>query len=231
MKSKRKLLLAEDERMLAEILSDTLSDRGFEVSLAFDGEEALGRVRQWQPDVVVADVMMPRMDGFTLARRLRKEGCRAPILFLTARSTTEDVVKGFESGGNDYLRKPFAIDELIVRLEALLARFTPRTEQEERCYEIGAYRLDVPSSRLSFGEEVEELPSREAEVLLRLCRRMGEVVELTALLRELWGEDTFFNLRSLNVIVSRLRRRLARDPRVKILSIRGIGYRLMLSES
>ena len=217
--------------MLAEILSDTLSDRGFEVSLAFDGEEALGRVRQWQPDVVVADVMMPRMDGFTLARRLRKEGCRAPILFLTARSTTEDVVKGFESGGNDYLRKPFAIDELIVRLEALLARFVPRTEQEERCYEIGAYRLDVPSSRLSFGEEVEELPSREAEVLLRLCRRMGEVVELTALLRELWGEDTFFNLRSLNVIVSRLRRRLARDPRVKILSIRGIGYRLMLSES
>lgn len=231
MKSKRKLLLAEDERMLAEILSDTLSDRGFEVSLAFDGEEALGRVRQWQPDVVVADVMMPRMDGFTLARRLRKEGCRAPILFLTARSTTEDVVKGFESGGNDYLRKPFAIDELIVRLEALLARFAPRTEQEERCYEIGAYRLDVPSSRLSFGEEIEELPSREAEVLLRLCRRMGEVVELTALLRELWGEDTFFNLRSLNVIVSRLRRRLARDPRVKILSIRGIGYRLMLSES
>lgn len=217
--------------MLAEILSDTLSDRGFEVSLAFDGEEALGRVRQWQPDVVVADVMMPRMDGFTLARRLRKEGCRAPILFLTARSTTEDVVKGFESGGNDYLRKPFAIDELIVRLEALLSRFSPRTEQEERCYEIGAYRLDVPSSRLSFGEEVEELPSREAEVLLRLCRRMGEVVELTALLRELWGEDTFFNLRSLNVIVSRLRRRLARDPRVKILSIRGIGYRLMLSES
>lgn len=231
MKLKRKLLLAEDERMLAEILSDTLSDRGFEVSLAFDGEEALERVRQWQPEVIVADVMMPRMDGFTLARRLRKEGCRAPILFLTARSATEDVVKGFDSGGNDYLRKPFAIDELIVRLEALLARFAPRKAEDEKGYEIGACRFDVQRSRLEFEGSVEELPSREAEVLLRLCRRMGEVVELSELLRELWGEDTFFNLRSLNVIVSRLRRRLARDSRVKILSIRGVGYRLLVTES
>ena len=214
--------------MLAEILSDTLSDRGFEVSLAFDGEEALGRVRQWQPDVVVADVMMPRMDGFTLARRLRKEGCRAPILFLTARSTTEDVVKGFESGGNDYLRKPFAIDELIVRGRAVGGR----TLQEEfaPCYEVGRYRFEVASSTLRLSNDEEVLAAREAAVLARLCRRMGQTVEASAILSELWGDDNYFNLRSLNVYISHLRRRLAGDPSVKIISKRGVGYQLQVEK-
>lgn len=228
MNPKPKLLLVEDERMLAEILSDTLKDRDFEVRTVFDGLEALDLARLWQPDLLLLDVMMPRMDGFTLARHLRREGCRAPILFLTARSSTEDVVKGFESGGNDYLRKPFALDELIVRVRALLARFAPPSEGQELLFEIGNYRFRPATAQLEFEGGVELLPTREAEVLERLCRQTGEIVHLSPLLRELWGDDTFFNLRSLNVFISRLRRRLGRDPRIRILSIRGVGYKLIV---
>lgn len=229
MAHKIKLLLVEDERMLAEILSDTLSDRDFEVCLAADGEEALERVRSAAFDVLVTDVMMPRMDGFTLVKRLRSEGCRLPILFLTARSATEDVVQGFESGGNDFLRKPFAIDELIVRVRALVGRgeMTESTETEHR---IGRFSFSEKSNTLLCDGVQTVLAAREGAVLARLCRRMNRTVEASGLLFELWGDDNFFNLRSLNVYISRLRRHLAADPSIEIISIRGVGYRLTTRE-
>ncbi len=225
MSNKIKILLAEDEQMLAEILCDTLSDRDFEVKLVYDGEQALNAVRNGEFDVVVTDVMMPRLDGFSLARRMRSEGCDTPILFLTARSATEDVVKGFEVGGNDFLRKPFAIDELIVRIRALAGR-SSRKEQEEELLQIGNYQFDTQSATLAIGDNRYTLSAREAAVLVRLCRRQGTTVEAAGILRELWGDDNFFNLRSLNVYISRLRRRLAEDPSIEIISVRGIGYRL-----
>ena len=132
-----KVLLVEDERMLAEILADTLSDHNFEIKQAYNGVMALDGWSDFQPDVIVTDIMMPQMDGYTLVKNLRKEGCSAPILYLTARSSTEDVVKGFETGGNDFLRKPFAIDELIVRIRALAGRLKPTTTEKE--YKIGRY--------------------------------------------------------------------------------------------
>lgn len=224
MSNKTRILLAEDEQMLAEILSDTLGDRGFEVQLAHDGEQALAAARRDRFDVIVTDVMMPRMDGYTLARRLRSEGCTTPILFLTARSATEDVVQGFKVGGNDFLRKPFAIDELIVRVQSLAGRIS-RTE-EECSFQIGQYQFDTRTATLSIGGEQTTLAAREAAVLARLCRQKGTTVEASGLLRELWGDDNFFNLRSLNVYISRLRRHLAADPNIEITSIRGIGYRL-----
>ena len=213
--------------MLAEILSDTLGDRDFEVETAFDGLEAVERVRKHAFDVIVTDVMMPRMDGFTLAKRLRSEGITTPILFLTARSATEDVVRGFEVGGNDFLRKPFAIDELIVRVRALVGRVA-RSGQAETHFSIGQIDFSVAEKRLQCGDRQVPLSAREAAVLVRLCRRMGETVEASGLLRELWGDDNFFNLRSLNVYISRLRRHLALDPSVEILSERGVGYRLQV---
>ena len=225
MADKMRLLMVEDERMLAEILADTLSDRDFDVRLAHDGAEALEICRRERFDAVVTDVMMPRMDGYTLVRTLRSEGCRAPVLFLTARSATEDVVRGFESGGNDFLRKPFAIDELIVRVRALVGRVAGAAAAEPR-YEIGRYVFDAETGRLCLDGECVTLSARESEVLARLCRRKGETVEAAGMLRELWGDDSFFNLRSLNVFVSRLRRRLAADPSVEIVSIRGVGYKL-----
>lgn len=211
--------------MLAEILSDTLGDRGFEVQTLFDGMEAVERVRNETFDVIVTDVMMPRMDGFTLAKQLRNEGITTPILFLTARSTTEDVVLGFEVGGNDFLRKPFAIDELIVRVRALAGRIA-HSEEEESHFTIGRIAFSVVNKQLQCDERMISLSARETAVLLYLCRRMGKTVEASGMLRELWGDDNFFNLRSLNVYISRLRRHLAIDPSVEILSERGVGYRL-----
>ena len=231
MSERIRLLLVEDERMLAEILSDTLSDRGFEVQLAADGEEALARLYESSFDVVVTDVMMPRMDGFTLVKRLRSEGYRMPVLFLTARSATEDVVSGFESGGNDFLRKPFAIDELIVRVRALVGRVAIEEETPEGPYRLGSLLFYGEQHRLeSLEGRMITLSAREGEVLVRLCRKMNRTVEASAILRELWGDDNFFNLRSLNVYISRLRRHLAEDPSVEIISIRGVGYRLTTRE-
>ena len=227
MAKKIALLLVEDERILAEILCDTLCGRDFEVTLAYDGEEGYARAHERSFDVIVSDIMMPRLDGFSMVKRLRKEGCTSPVLFLTARSSTDDVVKGFEVGGNDFLRKPFAIDELIVRVRALAGRLGQQ-DDHEAIYHLGRYTFDVGHNLLRCGDEEITLAARETAVLAWLCRHAGQVVEASALLRELWGDDNFFNLRSLNVYISRLRRHLAAEPSLEIVSIRGVGYKLQV---
>ena len=225
MSNKIKILIAEDEQMLAEILSDTLSDRDFDVHLAYDGLQALNAARKEPYDVIVSDIMMPNLDGYSLAKKLRAEGYNTPILFLTARSATEDVVKGFECGGNDFLKKPFAIDELIVRIKALAGRLLAQ-ESAEAVYRIGRYEF-IPASRVLRIDHCETiLPARESEVLLRLCRDLGKTVNTSALLKELWGDDNYFNLRSLNVYITRLRNHFKEDSSVEIESIRGVGYKL-----
>ena len=225
MSNRIKILLAEDERMLAEILSDTLSDRNFDVHLAYDGLQALETVRKEAFDVIVSDIMMPNLDGYSLTKKLRAEGYNTPILFLTARSSTEDVVKGFEVGGNDFLKKPFAIDELIVRVRALAGRLQTQ-ESAETVYKIGQYEY-IPSSKvLKIHQCDTTLSARESEVLLRLCRDFGKTVNTSALLKELWGDDNYFNLRSLNVYITRLRNHFKEDPSIEIESIRGVGYKL-----
>lgn len=225
MSNKIKILIAEDEQMLAEILSDTLSDRNFDVYLAYDGIQALDMVRKDTFDVIVSDIMMPNLDGYSLAKKLRSEGYNTPILFLTALSATEDVVKGFETGANDFLKKPFAIDELIVRIKALAGRLQTQ-ESVETVYTIGRYEF-IPASKILRMDNCETiLPARESEVLLRLCRDAGKTVNTSALLKELWGDDNYFNLRSLNVYITRLRNHFKADPTVEIESVRGVGYRL-----
>ena len=220
-----KILIVEDEQMLAEILSDTLSDRNFDVHLAYDGVQALDAVKRESFDVIVSDIMMPNLDGYSLAKKLRAEGYNTPILFLTARSATEDVVKGFETGGNDFLKKPFAIDELIVRIKALAGRLQTQ-ESAETVYKIGRYEFAPASKVLRIDQCETILPAREAEVLVRLCRDAGKIVNTSALLKELWGDDNYFNLRSLNVYITRLRNHLKEDPSAEIESVRGIGYKL-----
>lgn len=225
MNNRIKILLVEDEKMLAEILSDTLSDRDFDVHLAYDGIHALEAIKKEPFDVIVSDVMMPNLDGYSLAKKLRNEGCNTPILFLTALSATEDVVKGFETGGNDFLKKPFAIDELIVRVKALAGR-AEVMDAQETSYVIGEYEFNPSSKELTIRGEQTTLAAREAAVLVRLCRRRGHVVEASELLKELWGDDNYFNLRSLNVYITRLRNHLKADPTVEIESVRGVGYLL-----
>ena len=225
MNNRIKILIVEDEKMLAEILSDTLSDRNFDVRLAYDGIHALEAIKKEPFDVIVSDVMMPNLDGYSLAKKLRNEGCNTPILFLTALSATEDVVKGFETGGNDFLKKPFAIDELIVRIKALAGR-AEVMDAQETSYVIGEYEFNPSSKELTIRGEQTTLAAREAAVLVRLCRRRGHVVEASELLKELWGDDNYFNLRSLNVYITRLRNHLKADPTVEIESVRGVGYLL-----
>ena len=225
MNNRIKILIVEDEKMLAEILSDTLSDRNFDVRLAYDGIHALEAIKKEPFDVIVSDVMMPNLDGYSLAKKLRNEGFNTPILFLTALSATEDVVKGFETGGNDFLKKPFAIDELIVRVKALAGR-AEVMDAQETSYVIGEYEFNPSSKELTIRGEQTTLAAREAAVLVRLCRKRGRVVEASELLKELWGDDNYFNLRSLNVYITRLRNHLKADPTVEIESVRGVGYML-----
>ena len=228
------ILLAEDERTLAMIIKDTLDGQGFNVNVASDGEEALRMYAASKPDVLVADVMMPRLDGYELVRRIRKSDQQTPIIFLTARSAVNDVVHGFEMGANDYLKKPFGMQELIVRIKALLGRactVAPQTEQATR-FNIGQYLFDAVVQRLTHvptGERV-ELSYRESEILRRLCLHPSEVVTSRSLLLELWGDDSFFNNKSLHVFITKLRHRLAQDQSLRIVNVRGIGYKLINGE-
>jgi len=228
------ILLAEDERTLAMIIKDTLDGQGFHVTVASDGEEALRLYTADKPDVLVADVMMPRLDGFELVRRIRKHDQQTPVIFLTARSAVNDVVHGFEMGANDYLKKPFGMQELIVRIKALLGRactVAPQTEQATR-FNIGQYLFDAVVQRLTHvptGERV-ELSYRESEILRRLCLHPSEVVTSRSLLLELWGDDSFFNNKSLHVFITKLRHRLAQDQSLRIVNVRGIGYKLINGE-
>lgn len=225
------VLLVEDEETLALIIKDTLEGQGFRIRLAKDGEEGLGRFFAEKPDVLVADVMMPRMDGFEMVRRIRRQDKQTPVLFLTARSATNDVVEGFELGGNDYLKKPFGMQELIVRIKALLGRASRYPASENQLpateFEIGRYRFNATTQRLSYLGSETELSHRESEILRRLCENRNEVTPMQDILIDLWGNDTFFNQRSLHVFITKLRHKLSRDERIRIVNVRGIGYKLI----
>lgn len=222
------ILLVEDEPALGMIVKDSLEVRGFRVRYAADGQQGLELFRQECPDIVVADVMMPRLDGFSLAELIRRDNPRVPIIFLTARSQPADVVRGFELGANDYLKKPFSMDELIVRIRARLGQPAPAATPAG-VLTLGQYQFDHPKQRLHRpGREEQPLTHREAELLKRLYDQRNQVLERTTVLRELWGDDNFFNGRSLDVFITRLRRYLRDDPQVQIVNVRGIGYKLML---
>ncbi|MBQ8888275.1 MAG: response regulator transcription factor [Bacteroidaceae bacterium] len=221
------VLLVEDERTLAMIIKDTLEEQGFLMSTAFNGEEGLRLFYTEKPDVVVADVMMPRMDGFEMVRRIRQTDRQTPVLFLTARSGINDVVEGFELGANDYLKKPFSMQELMIRIKALLHKAFVSKEQTT-LFEIGNYLFNAVSQQLSYAGISQELSHRESEILRRLCEHRNEVVNTQSILLELWGDDSFFNSRSLHVFITKLRHKLAKDERIRIVNVRGIGYKLIV---
>jgi DNA-binding response OmpR family regulator len=234
MNGKIHILLAEDERTLAMIIKDTLDGQGFDVTVADDGEQALTLYSANKPDVLVADVMMPRMDGYELVRRIRKSDRQTPVIFLTARSAVGDVVHGFEMGANDYLKKPFGMQELIVRIKALLGRactVTPQAVEATR-FIIGQYLFDAVIQRLTHvptGTKA-ELSYRESEILRHLCLAPNEVVTSQSLLLNIWGDDSFFNNKSLHVFITKLRHRLSQDESLRIANVRGIGYKLITSD-
>lgn len=221
------VLLIEDEPALGMIVKDSLAYRGFEVLYAANGADGLEQFRLHQPDIVVADIMMPDMDGFTMAEHIRRDDPNTPIMFLTARSQTADVVRGFELGGNDYLKKPFSLDELVVRINALL-RVGATRANAGGTLKIGRYVFDPAKQKLSVDDREVTLSHREAELLRRLYQQRNEVLGRSEVLTELWGDDSFFNGRSLDVFITKLRRYLREDPKIQIINIRGRGYKLVL---
>lgn len=230
MKERIKVLLVEDEQTLSMIIKDTLEENGFEMHLAADGEEGLRLFFELRPDVLVADVMMPRIDGFEMVKRIRQTDRRTPVLFLTARSAINDVVEGFELGGNDYLKKPFGMQELIVRIKALAGKVHSFEQVVPvHRFEIGMYVFDSTTQQLYCGDGVQELSHRESEILKRLCENQNQVVNTQNVLLDLWGDDSFFNARSLHVFITKLRHKLSQDENLRIVNVRGIGYKLIIN--
>jgi DNA-binding response OmpR family regulator len=204
-----------------------LDDQGFSITVAGDGREGLAAFFEHKPDILVADVMMPHIDGFEMVRQIRQTDKTTPVLFLTARSAVKDVVEGFELGANDYLKKPFGMQELIVRLKALLNRVYI-DDKKETFFEIGNYTFDPVTQKLGYAGTSEELSHRESEILKRLCGNAHQVVNMQNLLLELWGDDSFFNARSLHVFITKLRHKLSQDKRIKIINVRGVGYKMIV---
>jgi len=220
-------LLVEDEKALSSIISDTLEEVGFSILAAFDGVEGLKLFLKNRPDIVIADVMMPKMDGFEMVSKIRKADKNTPVLFLTARSSIGDLVSGFEIGANDYIRKPFKMQELIVRVKALLNRAVV-CKEPNAVYKIGAYVFDSVSQTLILKNETDELSHLENEILKRLCLNINNIVDVQSILLDLWNDDSPYNLNSLHGFIHKLRKLLVKDDRVKIINERGIGYKLIV---
>ena len=223
--NKIKVLLAEDEANLGMIVKESLETREFTVFHAENGEEAFEIYKKETPDILVLDVMMPKKDGFTLAKEIRLENKKIPIIFLTAKSQTSDVLEGFNHGGNDYLKKPFSMEELIVRVNSLLNRIELKTNIE--AIKIGDYSFNLTKQTLENLAIIEQLTHREAQLLFHLFEKKNEVLDRTFILNKLWGNDDFFNARSMDVFISKLRKKLKKDPNIQIINIRGFGYKLI----
>jgi DNA-binding response OmpR family regulator len=227
---KIRILLAEDELALAHIVRESLEQENFEVILCSNGEQAFQKYIECKPDILALDVMMPRMDGFEVAKNIRLKDKITPILFITARSQPKDVVAGFESGANDYLKKPFSVEELIVRIKVLMSDNRllqkPKVKKEEN-FSIGNILFNPYKNTIHQGTESWQLTSRESDILMLLCQQEQDVLPRRSLLKAVWGDDSFFNARSLDVYITKLRKRLEADPNVQIINIRGVGYKLV----
>lgn len=226
--SKTKVLYVEDELFLGKIVRESLESRGFEVVMEGDGAKVLNVFKSAKPDICILDVMLPNKDGFTIADEIRELDEEVPIIFLTAKTQTEDVVKGFTLGGNDYIRKPFSMEELIVRIQHLL-----RNRQEGvpkingGTATMGKYTFQVSRQVLNNGKEEKKLSFRESELLKLLYENKDRIIDRRDILNLLWGNDSFFNSRNLDVYITKLRSYLKEDPSLEIITIKGIGYRFV----
>jgi DNA-binding response OmpR family regulator len=224
--SKTTILLAEDEPALGQIIKESLETRDFNVLLCENGEKAYQVYKSENPKLLVLDVMMPKKDGFTLAKEIRMEDDAIPIIFLTAKSQTQDVVEGFTIGGNDYLKKPFSMEELIVRIHNLLNR--TKLQKSAEIMKIGDFTFDFPKQTLQYKEEDKvQLTHREAHLLFHLIKNKNEVLDRSLILNKLWGTDDFFTARSMDVYITKLRKKIKADSSLQIVNVRGFGYKLI----
>ncbi len=228
---KTKILYVEDEPFLGKIVNESLQSRGFEVMMIKDGKDVMEAYSKFQPHICVLDVMLPNIDGFTLGQHIKDISPHQPIIYLTAKNQTEDLVKGFQSGGNDYIKKPFSMEELIIRINNLL-RLTQKGNVikagKESNFSLGNYTFNPNKYTLQIGNKNRSLSHRETELLKILAENSNHAVQRREILKKIWGDDSFFNSRNLDVYITKLRAYLKEDPQVQIITLKGVGYRFVI---
>ncbi len=229
---KIKVLLAEDDPNLGKVLTTYLEAKGFLVNLFENGELAFRSFMNNHYDVCLVDVMMPVKDGYTLAREIRTQNSKIPILFLTAKNMQQDVLEGFDAGADDYITKPFSMDELLVRTKAVLRRTDPALigEQQQTNFVIGKYNYDYTRQILSINGIDYKLTSKEAELLKMLCEKKNDILDRSFALKKIWSDDSYFNARSMDVYITKLRKYLKDDPDIALMNVHGIGFKLVDSK-
>ncbi|RLD61205.1 MAG: DNA-binding response regulator [Bacteroidetes bacterium] len=227
-----KVLLAEDDKNLGTILASYLEAKGFSTKLCANGQEAYDEFLNGSYNFCIVDVMMPVMDGFTLAKEIRIIDKKVPILFLTAKSMEEDKLRGFELGADDYLTKPFSMEELIMRMLAIIRRIGEQANKsgQAHLFEIGKFNFDFNRQILKTGDNELKLTSKEAGLLKLLCENMNDVLDRTIALKKVWFDDSYFNARSMDVYITKLRKYLKADPNVELLNVHGVGFKLVVND-
>lgn len=225
-----KILLIEDDPNLGFILNENLELQGFTVKLCVDGEQGLSAYQQEKFDLCLVDVMLPKKDGFAFAREVRRSDDTTPIIFLTAKSLKDDRIEGFKLGGDDYITKPFSMEELVLRIHAVLKRAKPNAEayKTKQVFTIGKLVFDYEQQLLQNGTQQQKLTSKESELLKLLCLHINDTLEREMALKLVWGEDSYFNGRSMDVFISKLRKYLQEDKNVEIVNVHGKGFKLMV---
>ncbi|MCK4346381.1 MAG: response regulator transcription factor [Bacteroidales bacterium] len=225
---KTRILLAEDDENLGSLLKEYLNIKGYETELYPDGNKAFKGFIKEHFDLCILDIMMPEKDGFTVAKEIRLINSDIPIIFLTAKSLKEDVLEGFTIGADDYITKPFSIEELLYRIEAILRRTKPGQDGGSLdVFQLGNYNFDAKKQLLTYGKKVQKLTTKESELLKLLCNNKNKVLERNFALRTIWIDDNYFNARSMDVYITKLRKYLKEEPSIEIINVHGKGYKLI----
>lgn len=228
MMENKRILLTEDDQNLGNLLQSYLTMKGYEVDLFTDGKKGLEGFTAGRYIIGIIDVMMPEMDGFELVRRIKKLKSDFPVIYLTARNQKDDIIEGFITGADDYLTKPFSMEELLYRIEAVLRRsYGAKDDNEQETFNIGEFTFDTTRQMLSHKEDSIKLTTKESELLVLLCRNRNTILERNFALKTIWVDDNYFNARSMDVYITKLRKYLKKDPTIEIINVHGKGYKLL----
>lgn len=230
MEEKIKMLLCEDDENLGMLLREYLEAKGYTTTLCPDGEAGFREFSKNKFDIAVLDVMMPKKDGFTLAQEIRQSNADLPIIFLTAKTLKEDILEGFKLGADDYITKPFSMEELVFRVEAILRRVRGKKNKESTLYHIGRFTFDTLKQLLTIDDKQTKLTTKENELLSLLCSHANDILQRDFALKTIWIDDNYFNARSMDVYITKLRKHLKEDPQIEIINIHGKGYKLIAPE-
>lgn len=230
MEDRLRILLCEDDENLGMLLREYLQAKGYNADLFADGESGYKAFLKGKYDLCVLDVMMPKKDGFALAQEIRTVNSEVPIIFLTAKSIKEDILEGFKIGADDYITKPFSMEELVSRISAILRRVRGKRDKDVTVFRIGKYTFDTQKQTLNINNKSQKLTTKESELLSLLCQHVNEILERNYALKAIWVDDNYFNARSMDVYITKLRKLIKDDPTIEIINIHGKGYKLIAPE-